>query len=51
MTANGWFQIWLFLGVVFLLTKPIGIFMTRVFNREQLLWTRCCARLNASYIA
>src|SRR6478752_3842932 len=35
MTANGWFQILLFLGVVFLLTKPIGIFMTRVFNREH----------------
>jgi len=35
MTANGWFQIWLFLGVVFLLTKPIGIFMSRVFNREH----------------
>ena len=35
MTANGWFQILLFLAVVFLLTKPIGIFMTRVFNRER----------------
>src|ERR1041385_779272 len=35
MTANGWFQIWLFLSVAFLLTKPIGIFMTRVFNRER----------------
>jgi len=35
MTVNGWFQILLFLAVVFLLTKPIGIFMTRVFNREK----------------
>jgi K+-transporting ATPase ATPase A chain len=35
MTANGWFQILLFLAVVFLITKPIGIFMTRVFNRER----------------
>lgn len=35
MTANGWFQIFLFLACVFLLTKPIGIFLTRVFNRER----------------
>jgi K+-transporting ATPase ATPase A chain len=35
MTANGWFQIALFLLVVFLATKPLGIYMTRVFNREK----------------
>ena len=35
MTANGWFQILLFLLLVFLVTKPLGIFMTRVFNREK----------------
>ena len=35
MTLNGWFQIFLFLFLVFLLTKPIGIFMTKVFNREK----------------
>jgi K+-transporting ATPase ATPase A chain len=35
MTANGWFQIFLFFGLVLLVTKPIGIFMTRVFNRER----------------
>jgi len=35
MTANGWFQILLFLLFVFLVTKPIGIFLTRVFNRER----------------
>ena len=35
MTANGWFQIILFLGCVFLLTKPVGIFIARVFNRER----------------
>jgi len=35
MTANGWFQIFLFLAFVFLVTKPIGIFLTRVFNREK----------------
>src|SRR5437868_12305570 len=35
MTANGWFQILLFFGLVLLVTKPLGIFMTRVFNREK----------------
>src|SRR6202045_113682 len=35
MTANGWFQILLFLFFVFQVTKPIGIFLTRVFNRER----------------
>ena len=35
MTANGWFQIGLYLVVVFLITKPIGVFMTRVFNRDK----------------
>ena len=35
MTINGWFQILLFLAVIFALTKPLGVFMARVFNREQ----------------
>ena len=35
MTANGWFQILVFLLVVLLITKPFGTFMTRVFNREK----------------
>jgi len=35
MTANGWFQIGFFLLVVFLLTKPLGVFMARVFSREK----------------
>jgi K+-transporting ATPase ATPase A chain len=35
MTANGWFQIFLVLAVVFAVTKPLGIFMTRVFNGEK----------------
>ena len=37
MTANGWFQIGLYLFVILLVTKPIGVFMTRVFNRERTL--------------
>src|SRR6201981_1603799 len=35
MTANGWFQIGFFLLLVFLITKPLGIFMARVFSREK----------------
>jgi potassium-transporting ATPase potassium-binding subunit len=35
MTANGWFQIFLFLLVVFLVTKPMGVYMARVFNRAK----------------
>src|SRR5438132_9224408 len=35
MTANGWFPILLFLALVLLVTKPMGVFMTRVFNRER----------------
>jgi potassium-transporting ATPase potassium-binding subunit len=35
MTANGWFQIGFYLLVIFLVTKPVGVFLTRVFNRER----------------
>jgi len=35
MTANGWFQIAFFFLVVLAITKPLGVFMTRVFNRER----------------
>jgi K+-transporting ATPase ATPase A chain len=35
MTANGWFQIGLYVLVLFLITKPIGIFLTRVFERQK----------------
>jgi K+-transporting ATPase ATPase A chain len=35
MTANGWLQIGLFLALVLAITKPLGVFMTRVFSRER----------------
>ncbi|HXN74393.1 MAG TPA: potassium-transporting ATPase subunit KdpA [Candidatus Acidoferrales bacterium] len=35
MTANGWFQIGLFLLVIVALTKPLGAYMARVFNGEK----------------
>ena len=33
MTGNGWFQIFLFFGLVLLLTRPLGIFLHRVYER------------------
>jgi K+-transporting ATPase ATPase A chain len=35
MTLNGWFQIGVFLFAILLITKPLGIFMARVFEREK----------------
>lgn len=35
MTLNGWFQILCCLALVLLVTKPLGVFMARVFNRER----------------
>ncbi|MEP7273292.1 MAG: potassium-transporting ATPase subunit KdpA, partial [Acidobacteriota bacterium] len=35
MTINGWFQILFFFALVLAVTKPLGAFMTRVFNRER----------------
>jgi potassium-transporting ATPase potassium-binding subunit len=35
MTANGWLQILFFLALVFLVTKPMGIYMARVFAGER----------------
>jgi K+-transporting ATPase ATPase A chain len=35
MTANGWIQIALYVAVIIVLTKPLGGYMTRVFNGER----------------
>ena len=35
MTVNGWVQIVVFLLLVLAVTKPVGVFITRVFNRER----------------
>jgi K+-transporting ATPase ATPase A chain len=37
MTLNGWIQILIFCGIVILLVKPLGAYMTRVFNGERTL--------------
>ena len=35
MTTNGWLQILVFIAIVFAITKPLGIFMAKVFEREK----------------
>jgi len=35
MTINGWLQIFVFLGLIFAVTKPLGVFMTHVFAGER----------------
>jgi potassium-transporting ATPase potassium-binding subunit len=35
MTVNGWIQIIVFLVLILAVTKPLGVFMARVFNRER----------------
>ena len=35
MTANGWFQMGLYVLAIFLVTKPLGIFMARVFGGQK----------------
>ena len=35
MTWNGWLQIALFCAVVLALAKPLGLYLTKVFNGER----------------
>jgi K+-transporting ATPase ATPase A chain len=35
MTSNGWIQIGLFLALILAITKPLGVFMARVFSGER----------------
>ncbi len=35
MTINGWIQILVFCGIIVLITKPLGFYMTRVFSGER----------------
>ena len=35
MTPNGWLQIFLYFAVILLMTKPMGVFMAKVFSREH----------------
>jgi len=35
MTTNGWLQILFFFALILAVTKPLGLFMAHVFNREK----------------
>jgi potassium-transporting ATPase potassium-binding subunit len=35
MTSNGWLQIGVFLALILAITKPLGVFMARVFSGER----------------
>jgi potassium-transporting ATPase potassium-binding subunit len=35
MTTNGWIQIGLFLALILAITKPLGVFMAKVFSGER----------------
>src|SRR6267142_2325166 len=35
MTLNGWLQILIFFLIILAITKPMGVFMAHVFNREK----------------
>ena len=35
MTTNGWMQIAVYLALILAITKPLGVFMARVFSGER----------------
>jgi potassium-transporting ATPase potassium-binding subunit len=35
MTTNGWMQIFVFLALILAITKPLGVFMAKVFSGER----------------
>src|ERR1035438_4340195 len=38
MTTNGWIQIGVFLALILAITKPLGVFMAKVFSGERTLF-------------
>jgi K+-transporting ATPase ATPase A chain len=46
MTINGWLQILLFFALILLVTKPLGMFMTRVFSATAIFYRQSCAPLS-----
>ncbi len=45
MTAVGWFQIAVFLAIILAITKPVGVYLARVFNRERTFLDRAARPL------
>ncbi len=44
MTINGWLQIFFYLALILLVTKPLGVFLARVFNGRRRSWIQSCVR-------
>ena len=51
MTTNGWIQIFVFLALILAITKPLGVFMAKVFSRERTFSTPWFGRSSACSIA
>ncbi|TXN59172.1 potassium-transporting ATPase subunit KdpA [Methylobacterium sp. WL18] len=49
MTLNGWMQIALYCAVVLALVKPLGLYMTRVFNGERTLLSPIVAPVERAF--
>ena len=47
MNATGWIQLALYIGVLALITKPMGLYLMRVLDAKGRTWLdRCCVRWN-----
>jgi K+-transporting ATPase ATPase A chain len=51
MTLNGWLQILLYCGIVLALVKPLGGYMTRVFNGERTIFSPVLAPIERGLYA
>ena len=51
MTTNGWIQIFVFLALILAITKPLGVFMARVFSGERTFLDPVLGRSSACFIA
>lgn len=51
MTLNGWLQILVFCGILLILVKPLGAYMTRVFSGERTLLSPVLAPLERGLYA
>ena len=46
--AQGWLQIAIFIAVLVALTKPVGVYMARVFANQRVFLTPSSGRSSAS---
>jgi K+-transporting ATPase ATPase A chain len=51
MTINGWLQILVFTGVTLAVTKPLGAYLFRVFERRERPFARTLGRVESALLA